>query len=110
MALPHAQPGQVVEVGPFGDGLRDAKTIALFKSRDLEVMRIVLPAGKALPPHRVNGEITVQCIEGEITVGVDGATHAMRAGQLLYVTGGVTHDLKATSHASVLVTVALRDA
>ena len=87
MALPHAQPGQVVDVGPLGDALRDAKTIALFKSRDLEVMRIVLPAGKGLPPHRVNGE-TPPMHRGRDHRRVDGATHAMRAGQLLYVTGG----------------------
>jgi len=66
MAIPHALPGQVVEVQPLGPRLAHEKTVALFKAQDLEVMRLVLPAGRSLPPHKVPGEITVQCIEGAI--------------------------------------------
>ena len=32
----------------------------------MELVHLVLPSGKALPEHRVSGEITVQCIEGLI--------------------------------------------
>ena len=68
MALPHASPGQPIDIRPLGDALAGTKTVALFKSRDLEVMRVVLLAGKSLPPHKVPGEITIQCIEGRIDV------------------------------------------
>lgn len=108
MAIPHALPGQAIEVSPLGAGLAQARTVALLKSRDLEVMRLVLPAGKSLPPHSVPGEITVQCIEGCIALTVDGGSHVLQAGQLLYLAGGVTHGVTALQDSSALVTVALR--
>lgn len=108
MAIPHAQPGQAVEIRPLGARLKQEKTVALFKSENLEVMRLVLLAGKSLPPHSVPGEITVQCIEGAIDVTADGRSHVLQAGQLLYLAGGVTHGVTALQDSSALVTVALR--
>jgi quercetin dioxygenase-like cupin family protein len=108
MAIPHAVPGQPVDVGPLGARLPSEKTVALFKSRDLEVMRLVLPAGKSLPPHKVPGEITVQCIEGAIDVTAGGESHVLRAGQLLYLPGDVVHGVIALEDASALVTVVVR--
>jgi quercetin dioxygenase-like cupin family protein len=108
MAIPHAVPGQAVDVKPFGARLANEQTVALFKSEDLEVMRLVLRAGKSLPPHKVPGEITVQCIEGALDVTVDGESHVLRAGQLLYLMGAVLHGVTALEDSSALVTVALR--
>ena len=108
VALAHTLPGQAVDVQPLGARLPGAKTVALFKSEDLEVMRLVLLAGKSLPPHKVPGEITVQCIEGVLDVTADGHSHVLRAGQLLYLCGNVVHGVTALEDASALVTVALR--
>ena len=108
MAIAHARPGQVVEVRPLGARLAQEKSAALFKSDDLEVMRLVLLSGRSLPPHSVAGEITVQCIEGSVDVTVDGASHVLRAGELLYLAGGVTHGVTALEDSSALVTLALR--
>jgi 2-polyprenyl-6-methoxyphenol hydroxylase-like FAD-dependent oxidoreductase len=41
MALSHASPGQALDVRPLGARLATGKTAALFKSRDLEVLRLV---------------------------------------------------------------------
>ena len=108
MAIPHARSGQVIDVRPHGQSLPDARTVALFKTEDLEVIRLVLPAGKAMPPHKVAGEITIQCIEGRIDVTVDGASKHLAAGQLIYLARNVPHGVAAIEDASVLVTIALR--
>jgi len=108
MAIQHAHPGQPVDVQPLGPRLALERTVALFKSEDLEVMRLVLLAGKSLPPHQVAGEITVQCIEGSIEVSAESRPHVLRAGQLLYLRGGVKHSVTALEDSSALVTVALR--
>ncbi|MGY4829083.1 cupin domain-containing protein [Sphaerotilaceae bacterium SBD11-9] len=107
MAIPHANPGQAIGVEPLGSRLPSEKTHALFKSDQLEVMRLVLLAGKSLPPHKVPGEITVQCIEGEIDVTADGRSHVLRAGQMLYLARGVVHGVTAHQDASALVTIVL---
>ena len=107
MAISHALPGQVVDVNPLGVNLANGRTVALFKSEDLEVMRLVLLAGKTLPPHKVAGEITIHCLEGAMTVSTDGVNHLLRAGQLLYLGRNVVHGVLALENTSALVTVAL---
>ncbi len=46
MAIPHASSGEPVDVRPLGAALADTRNSALFKGRDLEVMRLVVPVGK----------------------------------------------------------------
>jgi quercetin dioxygenase-like cupin family protein len=107
MAIPHASPGQIVDIHASEGTLPTPKSFALFKSDQLEVMRVVLPAGKAFPPHRVAGEITVQCLEGNIDFSVDGVSQVLRAGQLMHLEAGVMHGLVGIDDASALVTIVL---
>ncbi len=70
-------------------------------------MRLILPAGKAVPSHQVAGEITVQCLEGSFEFTAEGLTQVMRAGQLLHLAGGAEHSLVALEDACALVTIVL---
>lgn len=108
MAIEHALPGQSVDVRPLGSRLPTEKTKALFKSRDLEVMRLVLLEGRSLPPHKVPGDITIQCVEGALEVSAEGRSHVLRAGHLLYLPAHVLHGVSALEDASALVTIALK--
>lgn len=107
MAIPHASPGQVIDVLPLAAQLPQAKTRALFKSEHLEVIHLVLLAGKSLPPHKVAGEITIQCLEGEMLVTLDDGDCALRPGQMVYLQGGAMHAVLAVRDATALVTIAL---
>lgn len=108
MALPHAVSGDLLDVGPLRERLPTQKTAALFKATDLEVIRLVLVAGKSLPPHKVPGDITIHCIEGTLNVNVDGTLRALVAGELLFLAGDVLHAVTAVTDASALVTIALK--
>jgi quercetin dioxygenase-like cupin family protein len=108
MALPHGISGEPIDVRPLGPRLSTERTAALFKARDLEVMRLVLPAGKSLLPHKVPGEITIHCIEGSLRIDVDGAERVLDAGELLFLSGDVVHGVTAMTDASALVTIALK--
>jgi len=107
MAIPHAASGQVIDIQPLAGQLLDARTVALFKSDELEVMRLILPAGKTIPPHHVSGELTVQCLEGEVAFTVQGRTQPVKAGQLLWLEGGVEYSVTALRDSSLLVTLHL---
>jgi quercetin dioxygenase-like cupin family protein len=107
MAIPHARSGQIIDVLPLGSKLTDERSIALFKTDDLEVLRLVLRAGKSFPPHKVAGEITIHCIEGKLDVTFDGESHILGAGQLVYLAREVVHGVIAVEDASALVTIAL---
>jgi quercetin dioxygenase-like cupin family protein len=108
MALQHASSGQTLDVRPLGARLTTERTAALFKSADLEVMRLVLLAGKALPPHRVPGEITIHCIEGSLDIELDDVTVRLEAGELLFLAGNAMHGVSALTDTSALVTIALK--
>lgn len=107
MAIPHATPGQLIDVRPFGLRLQSEKTTALFKSEQLEVIRLVLQAGKSLPPHSVAGEITIQCIEGRINVTVSSQSHLLEAGEMLFLARSASHGVVAIEDSSALVTIVL---
>jgi len=107
MAIPHASSGQLIDIKPLGDALLTEKTTALFKSEQLECIRLVLRAGKSLPPHSVAGEITIQCLEGLIDVGVEGQSHLLQAGQMLFLAASVPHGVLALRDSSALVTIVL---
>ena len=108
MAITHAAPGQLVDVQPLGSKLSESRNVALFKTDELEVIRLVLRAGKSLPPHKVPGEITIQCVEGRLDIQVEGRSHPLAAGQLLYLRGGMVHGVVSLEDASALVTIVLK--
>ena len=54
MAIAHAISGEVLDLLAPGQPDTADKTIAIFKAPDLEVMRLVLPAGKRMPDHSVS--------------------------------------------------------
>lgn len=107
MALHHASSGELIDVRPLGDALRNATSHALFKSDHLEVLRLVLPAGKSLPPHEVAGELTAQCLEGRVEFTAAGATRQMREGDLICLTGCEDYSIRALEDASCLVSIVL---
>ncbi|MDO8178652.1 MAG: hypothetical protein Q7T62_10445 [Undibacterium sp.] len=107
MAIPHASPGQAIDIQALGAGLHGARSTALFKTAELEVMRMILPAGKTIPPHSVPGEITIQAIEGSIEVTCGDIVQVLQAGQLMFLSGGAMHGLRGVVDASALVTIVL---
>lgn len=107
MAQPHARPGDVVDVQPLGEALGHHVTTALFKSQQLEVVRLVLPRGKGLPQHHVQGEITLQCIEGLIDFSCGHRHQPLRPGQLIHLAAGEPHALHALEDSSALLTLVL---
>jgi quercetin dioxygenase-like cupin family protein len=107
MAIPHARSGQIVHLLARDGTLPTEISHALFKSEQLEVMRLWLPRGKSFPPHRVPGEITMQVLEGRVEIVVGGIPQILGAGQLMHVAGDLEHSLKGVEDASVLVTIVL---
>lgn len=89
---------------PLGKAVGDAMSTTLMKTSGLELIRLVIPAGKEIPPHRVPGEITVQCIEGHVAFEHDGHAIDLHAGDLLHLCPQEIHALKGISDSSVLVT------
>ncbi|MFV0443288.1 MAG: cupin domain-containing protein [Planctomycetaceae bacterium] len=108
MAIPHANPGDVIDVRPLGSALARIKTHTLVKTDKFEVVRIVMGADKEIAEHKAPGEITVQCLEGKIAFTALGETHELQAGQMLYLTAEEPHSVKCIEDASFLLTILLK--
>jgi quercetin dioxygenase-like cupin family protein len=108
MAIPHAQPIEPVSVFPLGERLATAQTTTLVKTDALELIRLVLPAGKKIDQHEVPGEITLQCLEGKVHFRGETSECELTAGQLIYVPGSEAHSLRAEIDSSLLLTILLR--
>ena len=107
MALPHARSGQVVSILPLGSQLGDSSTSAILKATQLEVIRVVLPAGQALRQHDTPGEITLQCLEGAVELQASGTTYLLRAGDFVHLQAGAPHALQALEDTSLLLTICI---
>ena len=107
MAIPHAQPAELIDVFPLGDRLSTAQTTTLVKTDAIEVIRLVVPAGKEFPAHKVAGAITLQCLEGRILFRAGEAHCEMTPGQLIYLRGSQEHSLLAEADSSSLLTIVL---
>ena len=91
MAIPHATPGELIDVRPLGARLKERVTTTLIKTDSLEVLRLVIPAGSEIARHQVAGEITVQCLEGQVVFDAGGTDRELAPGDLLFLTGGTPH-------------------
>jgi quercetin dioxygenase-like cupin family protein len=107
MALVHAQPLDVISVRPLAAHLHEVKTHSLLKTDKLQLMRLVLVAGQIVPEHHVSGEITIQCLEGEVLVSTPRRACPLAAGELMALPAQEPHALQANTGASLLVTVLL---
>jgi quercetin dioxygenase-like cupin family protein len=107
MAIQHLASGEMINVLPLGDKLAQTPTTAFFKDAHLEVLRLVLPTGRHIPGHAVDGPITIQGIEGEVSVDMAGTKKIVRPGDLLYIAAGIRYELLAIQNSSLLVTIAL---
>ena len=107
MALPHFKPGEVMDVRPLGDGLSKARTSTLVKTDELEVLRLILPAGKRIGTHSAPGEVLIQCLEGQVELNLTDGPRELTAGSLVYLPPAEPHSVRADADSSLLVTLLL---
>ena len=115
MSLEHLLPGRPQPLMPEGSLPSEFESRALFKGQDLEVIQLLMPEGRRMLDHRVDGEITLQCVKGCIDVISHPAgspdprpTARLVDGDLLYLKRGELHQLLAVVSSVVLLTIALR--
>lgn len=105
MALRHARAGQIVDLQPLGTGLKQARTAAIMKAETFEVVRLVVHAGNDIKPHKVDGPITLHCLEGRALLRLPTATLELSAGEWVYLDGGEPHSISAIEDTSFLLTI-----
>ena len=109
MATHHASPSEIVDLETWAQDLpyEHAKTIV--KTHEMELARLVFPAGGEFPNHKVSGPVVIHCLKGEIEFTAMGATRILTPGQLLYLMPDEPHSLRAITNAVVLLTIIFKD-
>lgn len=103
----HVNPGDVINLFKLKEHMPLDATIALTKTDSIEIIRMVLPAGKKIAEHHVKGEISVQCLKGAVDFSINGQMKSLTEGDLVYLSGGEPHALSAVTDAVLLVTIIL---
>jgi quercetin dioxygenase-like cupin family protein len=108
MALPHAKPLDVINVGPFGKELEGQVSTSLIKTGRIQLLHQVLAPHQDQPQHHVDDECTIHCLEGEVEVVMGLGVRKLRPGNVIVLPPKEQHSLRARSRAAVLVTLLLR--
>jgi quercetin dioxygenase-like cupin family protein len=94
------------EVVDLNIGLKnDKQSCMIVQSEDLQVRRFTLPAGAELPPQRALGDATLQCLDGALSVTIDGLVCELAAGQLIFLPAKSPHSIKAVERSTLLATM-----
>jgi quercetin dioxygenase-like cupin family protein len=107
MALPHAQPLDIISVTPLGDALAQAVSTSLIKTERLQLLHLVLRAHQDQPDHHVDDECTVHCLEGVVELVTPAGVRQLKPGNVLVLPGKQKHSLRARTDCAVLVTLLL---
>ena len=107
MALQHAASGELIPLKRGDDDIAHFTSVALAKTEHMELIRLVLPKGREMPVHSVEGEVTLLCLQGELACDAHGGTTIVRPGEMLYLLGGVPHGVRALDDAVGLLTILL---
>ncbi|MBQ5949960.1 cupin domain-containing protein [Massilia sp. ST3] len=105
MALQHAVSGERIALERGDDDIAHFTSVALVKTEHMELMRLVVPKERPIPEHRVEGEVTILCLEGELAVDAHGRTTALKPNEMVYLAGGEPHTIRALKDAVALMTI-----
>lgn len=93
--------------GPAKHGHRQ-KTLLKLGGRTIALFS--LDAGAGLPDHQTAGTVTIQPVEGEIVVTIDGRSHTLGPHQVQVLAPNVRHAVRAERPAAFVLQVSLAQA
>ncbi len=85
----------------------DRNSITIFKSNSLRIVLMGLHENAELTPHKANGVISVQVLEGKVCFSTEQESHIMEKGQMIALQENITHSVKALAESFFLLTLAM---
>ena len=88
----------------------DAPAITvLYKSSATKEVRIAFKAAQTMAEHQTPYPISVMLVEGKLNFGVEGTVHHLTKGDILFLEGGIPHDLTAVEDSIVRLSLSTQD-
>ncbi len=87
----------------------DRNSVTIFKSETMRIVLIGLHENAELKPHKANGVISVQVLEGKIEFTAEQQSTQIEKGQMIALQGNITHSVKALTECCFLLTLAMNN-
>ncbi|HQY20025.1 MAG TPA: cupin domain-containing protein [Ignavibacteria bacterium] len=85
----------------------DRNSVTIFKSETMRIVLIGLHENAELKPHKANGVISVQVIDGKINFITDQQSTIIEKGQMIALQENITHSVIALTESFFLLTLAM---
>ena len=105
MEMPPAKPGQIVFLHPLTASGETSSLTTFVKTPQVAVIQLIVPAGRDVPTHEVQGELIIHCLEGLFALSTLGKAYELKAGQLLHLLIDEPFSIRAIEDSSLLVTI-----
>lgn len=105
----HIKSGEVVNLETLRDEMDVDTSYALVKTEDMEVIRMSVHKGKTTNENSIEGEMSVQCLKGDILFMVDGNACELKAGDWLYLQKKQNFSYSVKEDTILLVTILFSD-
>ena len=100
-----ARSGEPIELRTGTGPVATEEINTLVRTRQAEVLRLLVPRGSTLPTHQAEGEIILHCLKGCISLTISGRTQDLRAEQLLYIADAKPFSIHGIDDASILMMI-----
>ncbi len=107
MALHHASPGEVIDLGLPAQAPDTPGTKAIVKTDRFEAIRLVLKQGDSVPAHQVGSQITLHCLQGAANVKLADRTLPLHPDQWVFFAANTVHGIDAVTDTVLLMTIML---
>ena len=87
----------------------DRNSVTLFKSETMRIVLIGLHENAELKPHKANGVISVQVVQGKIEFTAEQQNTHLEKGQMLALHENIVHSVKALKESFFLLTLAMNN-
>lgn len=105
----HVASGEVINLERLKGTMDVDASYALVKTNDMEVIRMALRKGKTIDEHSVNGEMSVQCLMGDILFSVDSKAVELKKDDWLYLKKKQSFSYSVKEDTILLVTILFSD-
>jgi len=87
----------------------DRNSLTIFKSETMRIVIIGLHENAELKPHKANGVISVQVLEGKIEFTAEQQSTQIEKGQMIALQENITHSVRALTESFFLLTLAMNN-
>jgi len=87
----------------------DRNSVTIYKSETMRIVLIGLHENAELKPHKANGVISVQVLEGKIELAAEQQSTQIEKGQMIALQDNITHSVRALSESFFLLTLAMNN-